>query len=189
MNHFRRLIIALAGVAVVALTICVAAPRLAAAQQNSSTADSSAAAGSPVVPRLIKFSGTLLDQQGEPMKSPAGVTFALYAQQSGGAALWMDLAARANGYIQETVPWELAKAGKAAELDAVLATLARTVARLAVLGQPFLPATAETVWALFGSPPPRPLAGVRLAELGELDVAGQQVQKAPILFPKPRLAA
>jgi methionyl-tRNA synthetase len=106
-----------------------------------------------------------------------------------GAALWMDLAVRANGYIQETVPWELAKAGKAAELDAVLATLARTVARLAVLAQPFLPATAETVWALFGSPLPRPLAGVRLADLGELDVAGHQVEKAPILFPKPRLAA
>jgi methionyl-tRNA synthetase len=106
-----------------------------------------------------------------------------------GAALWMDLAVRANGYIQETAPWELAKAGKAAELDAVLATLARTVARLAVLAQPFLPATAETVWALFGSAQPRPLAGVRLEDLGELDVTGHQVAKAPILFPKPRLAA
>src|SRR5207253_8331204 len=32
-----------------------------------------------------------------------------------GAAQWMDLAARANRYIQETVPWELRKAGKETE--------------------------------------------------------------------------
>jgi hypothetical protein len=43
-----------------------------------------------IVPRLIKFSGTLLDEQGQPMKSPVGVTFALYGQQSGSAALWME---------------------------------------------------------------------------------------------------
>src|SRR5947199_85403 len=70
-----------------------------------------------------------------------------------GAAQWMDLAARANRYIQETVPWELRKAGKETELDAVLAGLARTVARLAVLCQPFIPATADAVWPLFGHPP------------------------------------
>jgi hypothetical protein len=49
--------------------------------------------GSPakaIVPRLIKFSGTLVDEQAQPLKSPAGVTFALYAQQSGGATLWME---------------------------------------------------------------------------------------------------
>src|SRR5437773_8479486 len=63
-----------------------------------------------------------------------------------GAAQWMELAARANGYIQETVPWELATTGKDAELDQVLASLARTVAQLAVLGQPFVPTAAETVY-------------------------------------------
>jgi trimeric autotransporter adhesin len=42
------------------------------------------------VPRLIKFSGALLDSQGQPVAGPAGVTFALYSQQSGGAALWME---------------------------------------------------------------------------------------------------
>src|SRR2546427_3535994 len=67
-----------------------------------------------------------------------------------GAAHWMQLAARANGYIQETLPWELAKAGKDAELDHVLASLARTVGRLAVLALPFIPAAAATVWGLLG---------------------------------------
>jgi hypothetical protein len=43
-----------------------------------------------VVPRLIKFSGTLLDEQGRAMRGPIGVTFELYAQQSGGAGLWIE---------------------------------------------------------------------------------------------------
>src|SRR5260370_36837938 len=42
------------------------------------------------VPRLIKFSGTLLDAQDRPPAGPVGVTFALYAQQSGGGALWLE---------------------------------------------------------------------------------------------------
>lgn len=42
------------------------------------------------VPRLIKFSGMLLDEQRRPMAGPVGVTFALYAEQAGGAALWLE---------------------------------------------------------------------------------------------------
>ncbi len=103
-----------------------------------------------------------------------------------GAARWMELAARANRHIQETAPWELAKAGKDAELDDVLASLACTVARLAVLSGPFLPATAATIWSLFEGAPP--LAGVRLQDLAGLDVSGRPVAKPPILFPKPKPA-
>src|SRR2546427_14522 len=103
-----------------------------------------------------------------------------------GAVQWMELAGRANRYIQETAPWELKKAGKDAELDTVLASLARTVARLAVLAHPFVPTTSETIWGLFG--PPAPLAQLRLAHLSDLDVGGRAVAKPPILVPKPRLA-
>ena len=39
---------------------------------------------------LIEFSGTLLDRADRPMAGPLGVTFALYSEQSGGAALWME---------------------------------------------------------------------------------------------------
>jgi len=59
------------------------------AQQNQASPPASNATASPV-PRLIKFNGTLLDAQGQPMKSPVGVAFALYGQQSGGAALWIE---------------------------------------------------------------------------------------------------
>jgi len=101
-----------------------------------------------------------------------------------GATQLVALASAANRYVEETAPYKIAKQpAQAAELDSVLANLARTVARLAVLSQPFIPATADTVWRLFG--PPAPLARVRLADLDELQVEGRKVVKPPILFPKP----
>src|SRR5216683_2053913 len=106
-----------------------------------------------------------------------------------GAAQLVALASAANRYVEATAPYKIAKQPeKAAELDSVLANLARTVARIAVLAQPFLPATAGTAWATLGSPPPGPLERVRLRDLDTIDLAGRQVHKPPILFPKPRLA-
>jgi hypothetical protein len=62
------------------------------AQSPDSTIQSAAspAASAAEVPRLIKFSGTLLDSQDRPLAGPIGVTFALHAQQTGGAALWLE---------------------------------------------------------------------------------------------------
>jgi len=104
-----------------------------------------------------------------------------------GAAQWIELAARANRYIQETLPWELAKAGKDAELDRILAGLASTVGRLALLAQPFIPTTARAIWALFSEAPA--LETVRLGDVPGLDVSGQRIAKPPILFPKPKAPA
>src|SRR3954471_17957228 len=47
-------------------------------------------AATPAVPRWIKFSGTLLDSNGAPRTGTAGVTFAVYAQSTGGSSLWME---------------------------------------------------------------------------------------------------
>jgi len=102
-----------------------------------------------------------------------------------GAAQLIELASRANRYVEETAPWKLAKEGKDAELDTVLANLVRTVARLAVLAAPFLPGKAEAIWGALGAPAPRPLGGVGFADLAGLAVAGQRVVKPPPLFPKP----
>ncbi|MBI3895826.1 MAG: hypothetical protein HY313_07820, partial [Acidobacteria bacterium] len=41
-------------------------------------------------PRLVQFSGTLKDQSGQPLTGVQGITFALYREQSGGAALWLE---------------------------------------------------------------------------------------------------
>src|SRR5216684_7839740 len=42
------------------------------------------------VPRLVKFAGTLKDELGKPRAGVVGVTFALYKEQEGGAALWLE---------------------------------------------------------------------------------------------------
>jgi hypothetical protein len=58
--------------------------------RSQSAATNAASTTEAVVPRLMKFSGALLDAKNTPMPGPVGVTFALYAQESGGAALWME---------------------------------------------------------------------------------------------------
>jgi len=49
-----------------------------------------AAAGNAVVPMLVNYSGALTGANGKPMTGTLGVTFALYAEQEGGAPLWLE---------------------------------------------------------------------------------------------------
>src|SRR5580700_7083102 len=42
------------------------------------------------LPRLMRFSGTANDARGNPVTGVAGITFALYAEQTGGAPLWRE---------------------------------------------------------------------------------------------------
>ncbi|HEY0704234.1 MAG TPA: hypothetical protein VGD60_15795 [Candidatus Acidoferrales bacterium] len=42
------------------------------------------------VPRLVQFTGTLKDAAGRPVSGAASVTFAVYAEQDGGTALWSE---------------------------------------------------------------------------------------------------
>jgi methionyl-tRNA synthetase len=92
------------------------------------------------------------------------------------------LAARANRYVEETAPWKLAKANRRAELDAVLANLVRSVARLALLALPFMPERARALWEALGSG--RRLDDLRWDEILRLDPGGWRVEKPPPLFPK-----
>jgi hypothetical protein len=57
------------------------APAVFAQSSDSSIQSMPSAAPSTEVPRLIKFSGTLLDERGHAVPGPAGVTFALYHQR------------------------------------------------------------------------------------------------------------
>lgn len=114
----------------------------------------------------------------EALRAYGAAMDALDLQQ--GATVIIELASRANRYVEETAPWKLAKEKKDKELDAVLANLVRVVARLAVMATPFMPAKAAEVWSLLGAPRP---PGIR--ELAGLSVAGQRVSKPPPLFPKP----
>ena len=66
-----------------AVSILLSLP-LSLAQQSSQTA------AGIVVPRLIRFSGAVNDVPGQPRSGVTGITFALYKDQAGGAALWLE---------------------------------------------------------------------------------------------------
>jgi len=57
---------------------------------NSTVQAFSEALPQVVVPRLVKFSGVLKDSSGKPLSGVVGVTFSIYKDQEGGAALWME---------------------------------------------------------------------------------------------------
>jgi hypothetical protein len=57
---------------------------------DGQASSSAGQATSSAVPRLVKFSGVVKDEQGRPQSGVAGVTFALYKDQEGGAALWLE---------------------------------------------------------------------------------------------------
>ena len=48
------------------------------------------ARSSDAVPRLIDYSGKVLDEQGKPITGIAGASFAIYKQEEGGAPLWIE---------------------------------------------------------------------------------------------------
>jgi hypothetical protein len=85
---------------------CVAATLAMFAQgAPAQIADARTAAATPSngesVPRLIQFSGLLKDSAARPVSGAASVTFAIYAEQEGGAALWSEtqnVLADANGH-------------------------------------------------------------------------------------------
>ena len=99
-----------------------------------------------------------------------------------GATRIIELATRANRYVEETAPWKLAKDKRDPELDQVLASLVRTVARLALLSVPFIPEKAAAIWTALGAP--RNVGDLRLADTTNLSVTGWRVSKLAPLFPK-----
>jgi hypothetical protein len=60
----------------------------AAPEERSNPAESKAGLAS--VPPLIAFNGMLTDRDGRPLSGVAGVTFALYRDQRGGAPIWTE---------------------------------------------------------------------------------------------------
>ncbi len=92
------------------------------------------------------------------------------------------LTQRANQYVDERAPWRLAKdPALAADLDAVLATLADTVRVLGILAEPFIPHTAARIQQQLGMDKPdfRFAASVPDGRL-----AGQTVGEPQPLFPR-----
>jgi hypothetical protein len=69
---------------------------LAQAQEAGVATPATASQGQPasaqaaVVPPLISYSGTLTEPNGKPLTGAVAVTFSLYQEEQGGAALWME---------------------------------------------------------------------------------------------------
>ena len=65
------------------MAIAMAAAHCGGAQAQTMPAESA-------LPRLVRFSGTAKDTGGNPVTGVTGITFALYAEQIGGAPLWSE---------------------------------------------------------------------------------------------------
>ena len=64
-----------------------------------------------------------------------------------------------NQYIEETKPWEIAKAGDAEHLGEVLGRCVGSLLELAILLEPFMPSTSQKITQTFGSGTLKPLPG------------------------------
>jgi len=92
-----------------------------------------------------------------------------------------------NEYVQSSQPWALAKdPSRKADLDSVLGSLARSLARHAVTLFPFMPAKASALWTQLGGS--GPLDAQRFAAVTSLDPSGWRVVKGEPLFPRPTVS-
>jgi methionyl-tRNA synthetase len=102
-----------------------------------------------------------------------------------GAAAVVRLVSEANGFIERSAPWALAKAGDANRLDPVLASLAACVAQVTLMLSPFLPTKTTEVWRALGTAPD----DVTMVTYVLPTMSGRRVGTVAPLFPKPRVAA
>jgi methionyl-tRNA synthetase len=95
----------------------------------------------------------------------------------------MEAVRNGNEFVQSSAPWTVAKdPARKAELDTIMATLARHLARHAVTLFPFMPVKATELWAQLGAP--GRLEDQRFPTLDRIDATGWKVQKGDPLFPR-----
>ncbi len=95
----------------------------------------------------------------------------------------MELARRANGYVEEREPWAQARdPARAPALDETLVSLARCLTVLAALLEPVMPGKMQELAGTLG------FAGVPTLDLAlEAPLAGRTVTRGDPLFPRVRL--
>jgi methionyl-tRNA synthetase len=88
---------------------------------------------------------------------------------------------RANRYVEERAPWQLAKdEGSAADLDRVLASLAEAVRVISILLSPYMPRSTQKALDAMSAPDLR----LEAATFGALGDGARTVTELPPLFPK-----
>ena len=102
-----------------------------------------------------------------------------------GIAAALDLVRAANGFVDETQPWGLARAegegGDREALDMVLGDLVRALGAVAAMLAPFMPRKAAEIWIALGGVGDAPGLVDLESRLDELS----RVAKGPVLFPRP----
>lgn len=99
------------------------------------------------------------------------------------SSVWQ-MIGRANKFIDETMPWKLAKdEKKQEELKSVLAHLAETLRRVAVLLQPFITQAPKKMFAQLNIQDAHLQSWDSLKEFGQIP-AGTKVKKAEPIFPR-----
>ena len=148
---------------------------------------------SRVLAMITRYRGGVIPAAGNTELDQAGLDAAARYQEAmeslllhrAAAAAW-ELVAAANGYVDRRAPWVQAKSGDNAGLDETLGSLARTLARLAVLVSPFIPGAAEKLWVGLGLADFPALGG--LGHVRDPQLTGRTVTRIPPLFPKPETA-
>jgi methionyl-tRNA synthetase len=96
------------------------------------------------------------------------------------AQLWKVMS-EINEYIQRAVPWKENDEGR---LSNTLYTIAEALGIIAVYLFPFMPATAEKIWAQLGIDGKIDKKINGLPKWGDLQVSGKRVRKGEHLFPR-----
>ena len=105
-----------------------------------------------------------------------------YAYDEALKAVW-EYISRSNKFIDETCPWKLAKNDDdSAELDYVLMTLYESLRIIAMMIAPFMPDTAERIWAQLGQE--GKVQNMKYDDFTWAQGAGTQTRKAEVLFPR-----
>jgi len=132
-----------------------------------------------VVPDTVER--TDLDAAGDDVVAAYRAAMDQYLLHDGAAHAWR-LVDRANGFVEETAPWNQAKQQNEAALNRTLAALARALFRITLMASPFMPRKSQEVWDCMG------LKGaVHEAPWAQLEtpaVARLEVKKPSPLFPK-----
>jgi methionyl-tRNA synthetase len=118
----------------------------------------------------------------EETRSRAGA--ALERWEIGGAlsAIW-NLVRRTNQYIEHSEPWRLARqAGQESRLDTVLYTAAEATRLLAILLDPFIPSTSNSILSQLGLAPVEHTAWLQQGTWGSASFT--KVHAGALLFPR-----
>ena len=125
---------------------------------------------------------TPLDQEGNARVAAYGNAMDGNLIHEGAQEMW-GLVSRANQFVEETAPWNLAKAKDTAGLDRALGALARALTRITLMIHPFIPGKAGEVWGGLGLP--GTAADAKWGALENPPTGGGKVRKLTPLFPKP----